>query len=143
MADQKWVDVELSPPTIPPALPITNPLAAQLGQWLSRPQSVIPPELVHGVKNRMIMGESDQDTTKPPGDRFLETLRGAVIFLSKTGSKNDGQRALALLTLVRRDNNPSGRAGRMESKSVFGDPIHCVDYTSQAVSLGPLRWVGG
>ena len=69
----------------------------------------------------------------------METLRGALIYLYRTGSDTDGQKALAWLTLVWIDRTHPGREGGMCSNLAIGELARCIYYTYQAISVGPLR----
>ena len=69
----------------------------------------------------------------------MRNLRDALIFLAKTGSQNDSQRAISLNALLY---PPKGRAGRPDAPIQLGGPIVCVDYSSQSVSIGTLFRTG-
>ena len=101
--------------------PIVNHLTDQVDQWLSRSKIAISPDLTPLVKNRMAMGASAQDSAILPGEWFLKTLRGALIYLPKTWSERDGQKEHPLFTLVRNDNALSGRTGSGVLKIAIGE----------------------
>ena len=65
-----------------------------------------------------------------------------MAFLSKTVSKKHSRRAIAALALLQGRKTMNGRAGRPMALVHMGDPIVCVDYSPQTVSVGSLFWMG-
>ena len=137
--DDGWVVLETSP--MPKFLvgPVINPSMEALDRRLSRSNIVLPPEIQPVAKHRILRSLPGEMTDSPSDDWFLHTLSESLIFVEKTGTEKDSQRAAAVHALI---GHLKGRAGRPAAPIQLGGPIVCVDYSSQSLSIGNLFWTG-
>ena len=115
---------------------------AHIDRWRSRPNINIPQELTPVIKNRIAKSTPNQAADIPPDERLADTLQEALLYLSKTGSGKDGQKALDILTLFRVDGTIETRDGSILPPVVIGESTHRIDYTSRPAEVGSILWAG-
>ena len=99
--DSSWADQLLPNSTVLPANAIANPMMTCADHWLIKAAITIPLELAPVIKNRILQSTPDQNLTLP-SDEWMSTMsRDDLVYLSKTGPKQDCQKALTLMNQLR------------------------------------------
>ena len=136
--DQPGIDQTLPCPTAFPVTAIENPRTIHVDLWLSRPNISIPAEWVPIIKNRILHRNHDQRVDLPPDEWMAPTLQESSVYLSKTGSRKGGQKALA----DARQWHHIAPSRKYDFSFPIGEVTRRIDYASQPIAVGSLHWVG-
>ena len=91
--NDQWTSQEITSNAQFPAEPTIAPQMSHLDQWCARPKVPLPPEILPIIKHRMMSSMPELSTDCPNDEWMCKNLGEALLFLSKTGSKKDLQRA--------------------------------------------------
>ena len=139
--NDRWTTREIVSNVQFPVEPTIDQQMSHVDQWCTRSRAPLPPEILPVIKHRMMSSMPELSTDCPNDEWMYKTLGEALVFLSKTGSKKDAQRALAALAVLHDTQPPQIRAGRPSPVVKLGDQMACIDYSSQTLSIGELNWL--
>ena len=140
--NQDWMKMILPSSTDFPPEVQEGPFTTHLDQWMVRMNIIIPPELSPVIKKRILQSVPGSPPGLPADDWIMSNFHNALTYLSKTGSKKDGQKATTLMKMLRADGHAPSRAGTQRSPIIIGNVTQCIDYSSQPLSVGFLHWIG-